>query len=100
MQTAALVLYLSLSFAEIVNMLSTLCLLGKIVHAFLSSDDFFFKINLFEKFFRENNIKVSNSLDPDQARLFVWHDLGPNCLQRLSAEDTSRQRVALLCCIF
>ena len=24
---------------------------------------------------------------------FVWPDLGPNCLQRLSAEDTSRQRV-------
>ena len=23
----------------------------------------------------------------------VGHDLGPNCLQRLSADDTSRQRV-------
>ena len=29
----------------------------------------------------------------DQARCFVWPDLGPNCLQRLSADDTSRQRV-------
>ena len=33
------------------------------------------------------------SLDPDQARHFVGPDLGPNCLQRLSADDTSEQRV-------
>ena len=32
----------------------------------------------------------SNSLDPDQARHFVGPDLGPNCLQRLSADDISR----------
>ena len=32
-----------------------------------------------------NTIQVSNSLDPDQARHFVGPDLGPNCLQRLSA---------------
>ena len=32
---------------------------------------------------------MSNSLDPDQARQFVWPDLGPNCLQRLSAENKS-----------
>ena len=30
---------------------------------------------------------MSSSLDPDQARHFVWPDLGPNCLQRLSADD-------------
>ena len=36
---------------------------------------------------------MSNSLDPDQARRFVGPDLGPNCLQKLSADDTSRQRV-------
>ena len=30
--------------------------------------------------------KMSYSLDPDQARLFVGPDLGPNCLQRLSAD--------------
>ena len=35
-------------------------------------------------------MRVSNSLDPDQARQFVGPDLGPNCLQRLSAEDSSR----------
>ena len=40
---------------------------------------------------------VSNSLDPDQARPYVWPDLGPNCLQRLSADDTSRQRDRLVC---
>ena len=32
-----------------------------------------------------NTIQVSKSLDPDQARRFVGPDLGPNCLQRLSA---------------
>ena len=38
-----------------------------------------------------NTIRVSNSLDPDQARHIVWPDLGPNCLQCLSADNTSRQ---------
>ena len=36
---------------------------------------------------------VSNSLDPDQARRFVGPDLGPNCLQRLSADNTCGERV-------
>ena len=36
---------------------------------------------------------MSNSLDPDQARQFIGPDLGPNCLQRLSADDTGRQRI-------
>ena len=36
---------------------------------------------------------MSNSLDLDQARHFVGPDLDPNCFQRLSADDTSRQRV-------
>ena len=31
---------------------------------------------------------MSNSLDPDQAQQFVGPDLGPNCLRRLSADDT------------
>ena len=30
---------------------------------------------------------------PDQARRFVRPDLGPNRLQRLSADDTRRQKV-------
>ena len=32
------------------------------------------------------NIKVSNGVDPDQDRHFVSPNLGPNCLQRLSAD--------------
>ena len=36
---------------------------------------------------------MSIKLDPDQARHFVGPDLGLNCLQRLSADDTRRQRV-------
>ena len=36
---------------------------------------------------------MSNSLDPNQAIHFVGHVLGPNDLQRLSADDTSTQRV-------
>ena len=36
--------------------------------------------------------RVVNRLDPDQARRFVRPDLDPTCLQRLSADATSRQR--------
>ena len=36
---------------------------------------------------------MSNSLDPDQARCVVGPDMSPNCLQRLSADNTSCQRV-------
>ena len=35
----------------------------------------------------------SNSLDPDQAQHFVRPVQGPNSLQMLSTDDTSRQRV-------
>ena len=43
-----------------------------------------------------NTIRVSKSLDPDQAQHSqaqhsVGPDLGPNCLQKLSADDTGRQ---------
>ena len=34
-------------------------------------------------------MRVANSLDPDQARHSVGPDLGPNCLQKLSADDAS-----------
>ena len=49
-----------------------------------------------KKSFR-NTIRVSNSLDPDQDRRNVGPDLDPNCLKRLSADDTSRQRVKSNC---
>ena len=58
---------------------------------FLSSADF--SKSIFPKSSFRNTIRVPNILDPDQARHFVRLDLGPNCLQRLSADDTSRQRV-------
>ena len=51
---------------------------------FLSSADFF-KVNYFKNS-HTNIIRVSISLDPDQDRHFVGPDLGPNCLQRLSAD--------------
>ena len=52
---------------------------------FLLSADFF-KINFFEKFFKEYHLSVR--LDPDQAQGFVGPDLGPNCLTNFSADDT------------
>ena len=33
------------------------------------------------------SIRVSNGLDPDQDQHSVVPDLGPNCLQRLSADN-------------
>ena len=35
----------------------------------------------------------SNSLDPDQNQQNVGLDQGPSCLQRLSADDTSRKEL-------
>ena len=52
----------------------------------LLSADFFSKLT-FSKISYRNIIRVSNSLDPDQDRQCVSPDLGPNCLQRLSADD-------------
>ena len=40
---------------------------------------------------------MSNRLDPDQARQIVGPDLGPVCLQRLSADDTRRQITIFYC---
>ena len=48
-------------------------------------------ISLFECWIFFKTIRASNSLDPDQARHFDGPDLGPNCLQRLSADDKSRR---------
>ena len=64
----------------------------KIIPAFSSSADFFTKSTFLKNYFR-NTIRVANSLDPDQAQHFVEPDLGPNCLQKLSADDTRRYRV-------
>ena len=45
----------------------------------------FFKITLFKE--NSGTLSVSKGLDPDQNRQSVCHDLGPNCLQSLSADD-------------
>ena len=55
----------------------------------LSSADFF-QNKLFQKKNSKITISVSNGLDPDQDRHSVGPDLGPNCLQRSSADDKIR----------
>ena len=47
----------------------------------------FSKSTFSKKFFQEYDQSVKR-LDPDQARSSVGPDLGPNCLQKLSADDT------------
>ena len=47
----------------------------------------FFKINFFKTFFQKYH-QIVKHLDPEQAGHVVRPDLGPNCLQRLSADDT------------
>ena len=51
---------------------------------------FFSKTAFFKNSLR-NNIRVSNSLDPNQTRQLVGPDLGPNFLPRLSADGPSSQ---------
>ena len=48
----------------------------------------FFSIFFFLKNYFRNATKVSISLDLDQVRHFVGPDLGPNSLQRISADGT------------
>ena len=45
------------------------------------------KGRLVKKLIFNEIIRVSNGLDPDQDRHSVSPDLGPNCLQRFSADD-------------
>ena len=59
------------------------------MYAFLSFADFFSKSTFLKNYFG-NTFKVSNSLDPNQARCFAGPDLSPNLLQRFSADDTSK----------
>ena len=60
-----------------------------------------FSKSTFSKNALRNTIRESNSLDPDQDQHSVDHDLEPNCLQKLSAEDkvvssTVRVKITLL----
>ena len=48
----------------------------------------FFKKSTFSENSFRNTIRMSNSLDPNQAQHSVEPDLVPNCLQKWSADDT------------
>ena len=54
----------------------------------LLSTNFFPKLTFSKNSFR-NTFRVSNGLDPDQDLHSVSPDLGPNCLQRFTADDKS-----------
>ena len=79
-----------------------LCMLGNF-SCFCCHLLIFFKINLSKNSFR-NTIRVLNCLDPDQERCFVSTYLGPNCLQRLSADGkkvtASKKRVNIFMFFF
>ena len=88
-------LYISLIFlCQLVFSLSTILFVLGNIACFSSSADF--PQRIFPKHFFRNTIIVSNSLDTDQARRLVGPNLGPNCLQRLSADDISRRRSDLI----
>ena len=48
-----------------------------------------------KKIFSQRSSTLSNS-DPDQTQQHVRPDLGLNCMQKLSADDTSRQRFTVI----
>ena len=66
-------------------------MLGNFSCVLLSAD--FFQDLFFRKILSEEILSVSNNLDPYQAQHFIGPDLGPNFLQRLSADATSKHRV-------
>ena len=70
----------------------TLCMLGKFA-CFFGHLWILYKNQPFSKESSRNTIRVPNSLDPDQAQPFVGPDLGPNSLQRLSADNNSGESV-------
>ena len=55
----------------------------------------FYLLLIFQSQLFRNTISVS--LDPDQARGFVEPNLGPNCFQRFSAGNMSRQSINFEC---
>ena len=59
---------------------------------FFAVADLFFQNQTFRKNSLRNTMKVSNSLDPDQN---VRPDLGPNALQKLTADDVSRSKAKI-----
>ena len=68
-----------------------------ILHAFWSSVDFFFKLTFSKKSFR-NTIRVSNSLDPDQAWSgLIWVQTVCKGYQQTTKISTSGKRVTYNC---
>ena len=67
---------------------------GKFLHAFLSSADFFQNHFLEKKNVQEYHQSIKQ-FGPDQDLRVFGPDQGPNSLQKLSADDTSRQRVMI-----
>ena len=64
-----------------------ICLMGNLLCFFVICQ--LFSKSTFSKNSFRNAIRVSNSLNPDQARRLVRPELGPNCLQTLSADETT-----------
>ena len=57
----------------------------------LSSADIFFENQFFVVFFSKKNSVISVDCQAVWTQIMaVWSDLGLNCLQRLSADDTSK----------
>ena len=70
---------------QIVGGTFTLCMLDEFCMYFYPLLNFS-KVSFSKNSFR-NNIRVPNRLEPDQALHVVRPDVGPNCLQRLSADN-------------
>ena len=54
----------------------------------------FFKINVFKKFYQEHYSSIKQLGSRSGPMFHVGPDLGPNCLQRISAEDKSPLHLA------
>ena len=71
-----------------------LCILGNFACFFYCFLFFFFQNELSEKFLQESHQSVKQ-FGSISACDFVGPEMCQNCLQRLSADDTSRQKVKL-----
>ena len=58
---------------------------------------YFFRIYRFQKLLHEH-VQTVKHFGPRSGPRFARSDLGPKCLQRLSADETSIQRVKRVCC--
>ena len=70
----------------------TLCMQGNVVRSLLSAD-FSPKLTLLKNSLINTISECQTVWIQIRSNIFFRPDLGPNCLQRLSADDTSRQRL-------